>query len=425
MIDTKYQFFDDLSDGEYQSLKSSIETHGVLVPVEYDDAGNVLDGHHRLKACAELGITIWERLIRKGLSEADKKNHVRTLNIVRRQLTNEQRKKCWAEMRQDGMTLSAIAAADGTVSINTVKSAIDNSTLQNCKVEPTKVIGKDGKARPTKYAKTPKPEHIYIHENDAKKIFALPEKQQAIVFNGDKTLPEIKSEIKKEIIKKRKESIEITLKSEIKNIPKIQCTSANDFLSSVEDSSIDLLITDPPYSTDVDDIVAFAQSWLPEALKKVKDTGFAFVFIGAYPEEIIAYMNTKIPTQMLVWEYKNTLGQNPKERYKLNYQSILFYRMKNSGDLNIDLTSEQWAVQSINAPDGRLGDRYHEWQKPIELAERLIRHTTNEGASIIDPFCCTGTFLLAAAKLNRIANGCDISKENLEIAVKRGCEYAR
>ena len=152
MIDTKYQFFDDLSDGEYQSLKSSIETHGVLVPVEYDDAGNVLDGHHRLKACAELGITIWERLIRKGLSEADKKNHVRTLNIVRRQLTNEQRKKCWAEMRQDGMTLSAIAAADGTVSINTVKSAIDNSTLQNCKVEPTKVIGKDGKARPTKYA---------------------------------------------------------------------------------------------------------------------------------------------------------------------------------------------------------------------------------------------------------------------------------
>ena len=234
-----------------------------------------------------------------------------------------------------------------------------------------------------------------------------------------------KREIKQELIQQRKEAIEITLKSEIKNIPKIQCANAIDFLSDIEDNSIDLLITDPPYSTDVDDIVAFAQSWLPAALKKVKDTGFAFVFIGAYPEEIIAYMNTKIPTQMLVWEYKNTLGQNPKERYKLNYQSILFYRMKNSGDLNIDLTSEQWAVQSINAPDGRLGDRYHEWQKPIELAERLIRHTTNEGASIIDPFCCTGTFLLAAAKLNRIANGCDISKENLEIAVKRGCEYAR
>lgn len=250
---------------------------------------------------------------------------------------------------------------------------------------------------------------------------ALGEKE---IIEAAREIQSEKREIKQELINQRKEAIEITLKSEIKNTPKVQCTNANDFLSSVEDNSIDLLITDPPYSTDVDDIVAFAQSWLPEALKKVKDTGFAFVFIGAYPDEVKAYLNTEMPTQMLVWEYKNTLGQNPKERYKLNYQSILFYRMKNSGDLNIDLTSEQWAVQSINAPDGRLGDRYHEWQKPIELAERLIRHTTNEGASVIDPFCCTGTFLLAAAKLNRIANGCDISKENLEIAVKRGCEYA-
>jgi len=425
MFDTKYQFFDDLSVDEYQSLKSSIETHGVLVPVEYDDAGNVLDGHHRLKACAELGVTIWGRMIRPGLSEAEKKNHVRILNIARRQLTKDQRVKLWEEMRADGMTLAAIAAADGTVSINTVKSAIDNSTLQNCKVDiPTKTIGKDGKARKTKYSKTPKFKHTYIHENELEKILALPEEQQTAVLTGEKTLPEIKSDVKKEQIQQRKEAIETTLKFEIKNIPKVQCTNAIDFLSDIKDNSIDLLITDPPYSTDVDDILAFAQSWLPAALNKVKDTGFAFVFIGAYPEEVKAYLNIETPTQMLVWEYKNTLGQNPKERYKLNYQAILFYRMKNSGDLNIDLTSEQWAVQSINAPDGRLGDRYHEWQKPIELAERLIRHTTNEGASVIDPFCCTGTFLLAAAKLNRNANGCDISKENLEIAVKRGCVYA-
>jgi hypothetical protein len=48
------------------------------------------------------------------------------------------------------VTLSAIAAADGTVSINTVKSAIDNSTFSNEKVDtPTKTIGKDGKARQT------------------------------------------------------------------------------------------------------------------------------------------------------------------------------------------------------------------------------------------------------------------------------------
>jgi len=48
------------------------------------------------------------------------------------------------------MTLAAIAAADGTVSAQTVMRAIDDSTIPNGKVDiPTKTIGKDGKARPT------------------------------------------------------------------------------------------------------------------------------------------------------------------------------------------------------------------------------------------------------------------------------------
>ena len=49
-------------------------------------------------------------------------------------------------MRHDGMTLAAIAAADGTVSHMTVQRALDNSALTNVKVElPIKTIGKDGK----------------------------------------------------------------------------------------------------------------------------------------------------------------------------------------------------------------------------------------------------------------------------------------
>jgi len=230
-----------------------------------------------------------------------------------------------------------------------------------------------------------------------------------------------KSAKKQSQIEKRKQEIEDTLKADLQTIPSICHKDVNDFLNGVEDNSVDLLITDPPYSTDVDNIEEFAQGWLQNALKKVKDTGYAFVFIGAYPKEIKAYLNIEMPTQLLIWEYKNTLGNNPKNRYKLNYQAILFYRMPKASGLNIDVTGEQWAVHSVNAPDGRQGDRYHTWQKPMELAERLIRHTTEDGNKIIDPFCCTGTFLLAAAKMNRVASGCDISKENLQIAEDRGC----
>jgi len=78
-------------------------------------------------------------------------------------------------------------------------------------------------------------------------------------------------------------------------------------------------------------------------------------------------------------------------------------------------------VQDISAPDGRQGDRYHAWQKPLDIADRFIRHSTKQGDTVLDPFACTGTFLIAAAKLGRIASGCDISAENITIAEGRGC----
>ena len=188
----------------------------------------------------------------------------------------------------------------------------------------------------------------------------------------------------------------------------------------------DLLLTDPPYSTDVENVDEFANKWLYPALRGVKDTGFAYVFIGAYPNELQAYLEAIKPSnvtleQVLIWTYKNTLGQNPKGRYKQNYQACLFFRGVNAPDLNCPLTSEQWAVQEINAPDGRQGDRYHAWQKPMEIAERFIRHSTTKGMTVFDPFACTGTFLLAAAKLGRKAYGFEIDPDNAEIAFQRGC----
>lgn len=188
----------------------------------------------------------------------------------------------------------------------------------------------------------------------------------------------------------------------------------------------DLLLTDPPYSTDVDDVEQFARSWLYGALDGVRDTGFAYVFIGAYPDEVRAYLNADIPphielSQLLVWTYRNTLGNNPKDRYKLNYQMCLFYRGINAPHLDCPITNEQWAVQDINAPDGRQGDRYHAWQKPMEIAERFVRHSTQPGMTVYDPFACTGTFLLAAANLGRCAFGYELDEGNAAIAFSRGC----
>lgn len=187
----------------------------------------------------------------------------------------------------------------------------------------------------------------------------------------------------------------------------------------------DLLFTDPPYSTDVDDIEAFAAEWLPLALSAIRPTGRAYVCIGAYPEELRAYLNADRAgmtlAQVLVWSYRNTKGPKPKLDYQLNWQAILYFRGPDAPPLDCPELNEQEAVQAINAPDGRIGDRYHAWQKPDELAERLIRHSTKPGDMVLDPFAGTGTFILAATRLGREGRGCDVDESMIAIAVQRGC----
>lgn len=199
------------------------------------------------------------------------------------------------------------------------------------------------------------------------------------------------------------------------------------FLESLQPASADLLLTDPPYRTHVDDIMAFVERWVPLALSRVKSTGRAYICTGAYPEELHAYLQVLAGLDelrlgnVLVWTYRNTLGPSPKDDYNLNWQAIFHLRGRDAPPLDCPLLVEKFAVQDIRAPDGRHGDRHYTWQKPDELAERLVRHSTAAGALVVDPFAGSGTFLLAAARLGRRALGCDQSEEALRIAVERGC----
>jgi|TARA_Y100000310_G_scaffold327677_1_gene394401 site-specific DNA-methyltransferase (adenine-specific) len=208
----------------------------------------------------------------------------------------------------------------------------------------------------------------------------------------------------------------------------------NEFLTDIADGTVDLLITDPPYSTDIDDIEMFVNTWVELALTRLTKLGKAYIFIGAYQHELQAYLNEigikKSPglyvdshnCQVLVWTYRNTIGPCSKHLYKQNWQAILYINNYHS-PLDCPNLNEQFSVFDINAPDGRHEGRYHAWEKPYKLAEMLIRHSTKEGDVVIDPFAGTGTFLLAAADLGRKATGCDNNKDMIDIAVKRGCVF--
>ncbi len=206
--------------------------------------------------------------------------------------------------------------------------------------------------------------------------------------------------------------------------PLITQADALEWLGSAP--ACDLLLTDPPYQTDVEDIGVFSRSWLPMALGLVKPTGRAYVCIGAYPDELRAYLDISPPAhlrleQVLVLTYRNTIGPSPKNLYKQNWQAILYYVGVYAPPLDCLELNELFSVQDISAPDGRHGTRLHAWQKPDELGDRFIRHSTKPGQTVLDPFACTGTFLLAASKYGCIALGCDIDQDNLAIAESRGC----
>ena len=180
-----YQIMPVLSQEDYLALKQDIADRGIIIPIEIDEAGNILDGHHRLRAWKELNadghsLPPYPRVIRAGLDEKQKRNHIRALNILRRHLTKEQRQEQWAAMRQDGMSYRQIAEASGVNASTVLRSTVANATVQ-----PATVVGKDGKKRkPTKKPRPPKAPQasIFVGDDIAEEKAKL--KAKKIMDNG-------------------------------------------------------------------------------------------------------------------------------------------------------------------------------------------------------------------------------------------------
>jgi hypothetical protein len=141
-----YQVLPDLTPEAFAALKADIAQRGVLTPIDVDEHGVILDGHHRWRAHCESGRNEPPpTIVRAGLTEAEKFSFARRQNILRRHMSRKEvRRVVEAELRSaPGRSDRAIAAVLG-VDHKTVAAARRRGEFPT----PAGRRGLDGKIRP-------------------------------------------------------------------------------------------------------------------------------------------------------------------------------------------------------------------------------------------------------------------------------------
>ena len=225
-------------------------------------------------------------------------------------------------------------------------------------------------------------------------------------------------------------------------------------MKSIQDKSIDAIITDPPYGTTAckwDSVIDFDLMW--KQLNRIIKPNGAIVLFGSEPfSSYLRMSNIKNYKYDWIWEKSkasnfvlakkqplkaheiicifNSKIYNPQKKQGKPYNKG---REKRKGNLTGFLTkvtnsnnhlienktglrnprSVQYFVTAES--EGKL----HPTQKPIELMEYLIKTYTNEFETVLDFTMGSGTTGVACSNLNRDFIGIELDKEYFEIAEQR------
>jgi len=236
-----------------------------------------------------------------------------------------------------------------------------------------------------------------------------------------------------------------------------------EFLQKIEDNSINLIITSPPYNLDIeydscndnlpwDDYLKWCENWLKECYRVLKDDGRICINhyiavgragyekksefplmdfrniqkkIGFNVHKIAIWSDTTI-SKLTAWgswlsassPYINT----PYEGILISYKNQ--WKKQNKGISTItknefiEGVSGVWKIQ----PDTKSLTKA---SFPVKLPERCINLLTYKNDLVLDPFIGSGTTAIAAKKTERNFIGCELSSNYCEIAEKRLKEFKR
>jgi site-specific DNA-methyltransferase (adenine-specific) len=230
-----------------------------------------------------------------------------------------------------------------------------------------------------------------------------------------------------------KHSASIKGKEIEKTIQAIFITDAVEFLKQVPDSSIQLILVDPPYNLDLDywdtyeNYLDWAKTWLDEIYRVLSDSGNCVIFGGfQYQDlkkgdllEIMHYTRHHTDlrfTNLVIWYYKNGMSAHrffanrheeaiwlsKTSKYFFDLDSVrvpfdektreLYKKDKRLNPDSVDKGKNPTNVWEIGRLNGNSTERVgHPTQKPTELIRRFVKGLSYKGSTVLDFFAGSGT----------------------------------
>jgi len=198
-------------------------------------------------------------------------------------------------------------------------------------------------------------------------------------------------------------------------------------MSRLEDESIDLIVTDPPYGMSFvsnhrkkkhgeihwDNNLDWLDDWSTEAWRVLKNNTHIYVFcsfhnIDIFKQAIEKSFNVK---NILIWEKNNTSMGDLAGDYAPKYEMILF-ACKGRRELNGGRDPNILRFDRVKS-------NRHPTEKPEALIKYLIIKSTEPNDLVYDPFLGSGTTAAAAFNSSRNYIGSEIDEDYYNTSVER------
>lgn len=221
---------------------------------------------------------------------------------------------------------------------------------------------------------------------------------------------------------------------------KIINENAIEFMKTLEDESVDLIVTDPPYKVTPKGCAGNSGGmmitketmkgkifkhndikpidYIPEFYRLLKDGSHCYIMTNHVNLKEMLNVATECGfhfIKSLVWNKGNKI----MGRFYMNqFEYILFFRKGKGKKINKCGTADILNVPNKKTKDEN-GKNLHDTEKPVELMKILVENSSQVGELVLDPFVGVGATAIACKELDRQYIGVELDEHYYNIAVNR------